>query len=367
MCGYTIRMKESFLLKLFPVPSILTPSSIGIDISDQSIKYVELIKKHDGFAIGVHGSFSIPPGVVLSGKIQDEKRLTTILSEFRERERASRVRVSLPEEQVYLFELRIPKADASTIASTIELSLEDHIPIKASEAVFDYELIKETPTHLDLQVAAIPSAIAESYVEVFHAAGLIPVSLELEAQAIARVVTPYSQTDTTLIIDFGETRTGISIAEAGLVRFTTTVEIGGYMITKGIEKGLNVSFEEAEKMKRTVGLSKKDKNQELFSILLQNIAVLRDEVNKHYLYWHSHKDENGEEHSKISTVLLVGGNANMPGLDAYLSASLHVPIAVANPWVNIFDLNKDIPSIESDRALAYATALGLALGGTLYD
>lgn len=360
-------MRDSLLLRMFPIPEVLTPTSIGLDISDQSIKYVELLKKNNKIVVGTHGSFAIPPGVVLSGKIQDEKRLVELLSLFREKENANQVRVSLPEEQVYLFELRIPKADSDTISNTIELALEDHIPIKASETVFDYALIKENATHLDLQVAAIPSMIAESYVDVFHRAGLIPVSLELEAQSIARVITPRDKKITTLVIDFGETRTGISIAEAGLVRFTTTLEIGGYMITKGIEKGLNVSFEEAEKKKRTIGLSKKDKNQELFSILLQNIAVLRDEVNKHYLYWHSHKDENGEEHSKIDSVLLVGGNANMPGLDAYLSATLHVPVTIANPWVNIFDLTKDIPSIESDKALAYATALGLALGSINYD
>jgi type IV pilus assembly protein PilM len=310
---------------------------------------------------------SIPPGAMLSGKIQDPIRLTDILREFQKKESIRRVRVSLPEEQVYLFELRVPRTSPETIPGTIELSLEEHIPIKAAETVFDYSLIRETETSFDLQVAALPALVAESYVSVFENAGLEPVSLELEAQAIARAVTQKGDPSTVLIIDFGETRTGISIVEAGLVRFTTTLEIGGYAITKTIEKTFNCSFAEAERMKRTIGLSRKPEHQELFSTLLQSIAVLRDEVNKHYIYWHTHKDELGGDHAKIQNLILVGGNANMPGLEDYLSASLKTKVAIANPWVNITDPNERIPRIESADALAYATALGLALGGNSYD
>jgi type IV pilus assembly protein PilM len=360
-------MALSFLKKFFPMPGILTPRAVGFDVSDQSIKFAELVETRHGLDVRRHGAISIPPGVILSGKIQDAVRLTDILHNFQRTERVSRVRVSLPEEQVYLFEIRVPRVSAKTIPGTIELSLEEHIPLKASEVVFDYSLIRETETSFDLQVAALPVAVAESYVSVFHNAGLEPISLELEAQAVARAVTTRGTAATVLVIDFGETRTGISIVESGLVRFTTTLEIGGYAITKTIEKMCNCSFAEAERMKRTIGLSRKPEHQELFSTLLQSIAVLRDEVNKHYIYWHTHKDELGGDHKKIERLLLVGGNANMPGLEDYLSASLKTKVEPANPWVNITNPNERIPSIESADALSYATALGLALGVDSHD
>jgi type IV pilus assembly protein PilM len=360
-------MADSVLTKFFPVPSLIMPRAVGLDVSDQSIKFAELAHTHTGLTVVRHGAISIPPGVILSGKIQDQIRLTDILHEFQKKERVHQVRVSLPEEQVYLFEIRVPKVSSNAIPGTIELSLEEHIPIKAAETVFDYSLIRESESHFDLQVAALPGAVAESYVSVLRNAGLEPVSLELEAQAVARAVTKRGSQEAVLVIDFGETRTGISIIESGLVRFTTTLEIGGYAITKTIEKMCNCSFTEAERMKRAIGLSRKPEHQELFSTLLQSIAVLRDEVNKHYIYWHTHKDELGGDHAKITKLVLVGGNANMPGLAEYLSASLKTRVEVANPWINIMDPRERIPSIENSDALAYATALGLALGGEHHD
>ncbi len=360
-------MSVSSLKTFFPIPSIITPRSVGFDVSDQSIKFVELAERSYGLDVIRHGAISIPQGVIISGKIQDTVRFTDILQTFQKKERVSRVRVSLPEEQVYLFEISIPKVEPKEIPGTIELSLEEHIPIKASEAVFDYSLIRETETNFDLQVAALPVGVAESYVSVFRDAGLDPISLELEAQAVARAVTQRGEKVTVLVIDFGETRTGISIVENGLVRFTTTLEIGGYAITKTIEKMCQCNFADAERMKRTIGLSRKPEHEELFSTLLQSIAVLRDEVNKHYLYWHTHKDELGGEHQKIASITLVGGNANMPGLQEYLAASLKTKVTIANPWINITDPHVRIPSIESTDALSYATALGLALGDESYD
>jgi type IV pilus assembly protein PilM len=353
---------HSLFTKLFPIPTFLTLSSVAIDISDQSIKFTELKRKKGELILGRYGMVILDPGIVVSGKIVDPARLTKALQDLKTKEKLECVRVALPEEQIYLFELKIPKVSPKEIRPTIELSLEEHVPLKLDEVIFDYIITHETESDYELQVSAIPAEYSKSYYSVFADAGLRPLSFELEAQAIARAVVNKKDPGTFMVVDFGETRTGLSIVSNGIVHFTITLEIGGVMIAKAIEKDFSISFKEAEALKRQVGLSRKDENKELFSVLIYSISILRDEINKNFIYWHTHKDDGGHERPKIQEIILCGGNANIFGLTDYLSASLHTKVTVANPWINVNSLSNYIPPININEALTYATALGLALG-----
>ena len=64
-----------------------------------------------------------------------------ILSALRKEEGVKSVRVSLPEEQVYLFALKLEKLGLKKVREGIELALEQHAPILAQDAIFDYELV----------------------------------------------------------------------------------------------------------------------------------------------------------------------------------------------------------------------------------
>src|SRR3989338_9753111 len=137
-------MKRNYFYRFFPTPKFLMASSFGLDISDQSLKFVELTIAKDGIRLGRYGERKIPPGIIESGKIRDPKRLTNeVLLPLRREEDIKFVRVSLPEEQVYLFHLRLPKEGLENLREGIELSLEEHIPIPAAEAIFDYEFLNQ--------------------------------------------------------------------------------------------------------------------------------------------------------------------------------------------------------------------------------
>ena len=68
-------MERTAHAKFFPTPSFLRFASVGIDVSDQSIKYAELKHMHGELRLGRYGSVVIPPGVIVSGRIQDSRKL----------------------------------------------------------------------------------------------------------------------------------------------------------------------------------------------------------------------------------------------------------------------------------------------------
>jgi type IV pilus assembly protein PilM len=226
----------------------------------------------------------------------------------------------------------------------------------------DYDLIRQTEKTYVLQVAAIPTEIADQYFAVFDELEITPISFELESQALARAVVPRGDSGTYMLVDYGNSRTGISFIQDGTVIYTTTVPLGGNDQTLKIQQAKNISYEEAEALKKTSGLIVIDGEKSVYDIILPSVSALRGEVYKHFIYWNTHKEEGSVEHKPVNKILLCGGTSNLPGLTDYLATSMQMSVEIANAWVNITNFSRYIPPINKDGSLAYATAIGLALG-----
>ncbi len=360
-------MKVSLVERIFPTPSFVRMSSVGFDISDRSMKFAELAPGKGGLVLARYGETPIPEGVLNSGRVEKPAEFKKFLLEFKKNHKFDRVRISLPEEQMYLYTLSMDAVPPKELRSALELSLEEHIPIKASDVVFDYAVLSEKNGSIVVEVTAVPENFVQSYLKPFEEAGLTVLSCELETHAIARSVIANGDLGTYMIVDFGQTRTGISIVSGGGVRFTSTLNIGGIAISTALAHTLSITFSEAEKIKSGEGLGARDGKSEAFPIILGSVAALRDEINKHYVYWHTHKDENGNPRPEISRLLLCGGNANLPGLTDYLKSTIGVAVGLANPWENINSLEHYLPELSRENSLSYTSALGLALGDFKYD
>lgn len=344
----------------FPISPYLAMNSFAINISDRSIKYGELTVTPNGLHLEKYGREKIPKGVIVFGKIEKEDELVNIFKKIKDKENINYIRVSLSEEQMYLFTLSIPKTQKGNLRDIILFQIEEYIPIKAVDSVFDYNIISEDNQNVLVEVIAIASYTVESYLSLFNKVGLIPLSFEIEAQAIARAVVSSEDTRPVMIVDFGDTRTGVSIFKNGHIFLTTTLLIGGTDLTNMIAKDFSLSFEEAEKMKHEYGIDQTSKAQNIFPSILNEISVLRDELNKQYSYWDTH--DNTKE-GKIDRIILCGGDANLAGLSDYLELSMKIKVENANVWVNIIDVKTSVPEIFFEESLSYATVVGLALGG----
>ena len=352
---------------IFTPPKFLSMSAVGIDISDRNVKYAELFPEKKGYKLGSYGNVPIPKGVVEGGKIVNAQKLIEILNTLRIEKKLSFVRSALQEEQIYFFRARYPDETKEILRETIELSLEDHVPIPAADAIFDFEIVGHFANNIDVAVTVATHSTVDSYLEVFRSAGLTLLSLELEASAIARAIIDTEDTNAHMIVDFGEASTGVTIVYGRQVYVTSTMNVGGQMLTETIAKRMKISVAEAEHLKREIGLQRNSNNEELFAILLTNISILRDEINKHLIYWHTHADEDGKTHPEITKIFLVGGDSNLPGLPEYLSATLRLEAVIGNVWTNVTLPSQGVPDLTKEASLSYGTAIGLALHNIKYE
>ena len=253
------------------------------------------------------------------------------------------------------------------------MQLEEYVPLEASEIIFDYDLLsigESEEQKYEVAVSVFPRTVAEQYQQSLVAAGFVVTALEIEAQAIARAVLPVSPKfpragrtaiETTLVVDFGKTRTSFFIVQSGVVVFSsTTAAIGGESLTTAIQKTLGVDYTEAERLKTERGLLSSRLDKTILFAMTPIVSVLRDEIYKFYNYWTTHSDKHHRP-EPVARIVLCGGQATLPGLVDYLAASLKLEVVLANVWINILDYQTELPAISFNQSQRYATSLGLAL------
>lgn len=357
---------NDLLERWFPMPPLLSPRSVGIDISDKSIKWLALSDAARGFTVHAYGSEPLPEGVVHNGLIANGPALAEHLKMLLHPLGGVRhAHAALPEEEAYVFSMSVPlDSSREQIMRLIEFEFEGRVPISPAEAVFDYDRIEDTPEGTEIGVAVFPRSVAEQYAEAFDQAGIRLLSLEIEAQSIARAVMPRNETQPiTLIADFGRARTGFALVKNGVPMFTTTVGVGGDAISTIVQDAVGGTETDLERFKNEEGLLAEKADAKLMEAMRSASSALADEIARHFHYWDTRRNERGERMTPVGHVMLVGGSSNLKGLADLIASRVQAPTSRGNVWCNICSFEDYIPPINRHDSLEYATAVGLALRG----
>src|SRR3989344_1189978 len=313
---------------LFPPPRFLSLPFSGLSISDSSIHCVQFGGRRNSLHLEKYKEEVLPPGVVVSGQINDKEALMEILSVLKKELDLGYVKVSLPEEKAYLFTAKIPRVTQKEIRSAIESKIEENVPVSPNELSFDYKIIDRSQSdYLLVSVSTLPISLIDLYVDIFEKVGLSLISLEIESQAIARSLLPKEGgLDTVLVVNFGVEKVGLYVVVDRVIHFTSTVSIKG-------------------------GSSKSSDS-------------LSQEIKKLYIYWHTLKQNAGKPKKKIKQIIVCGEGFD-DDIVSYLSTHNQTPTILGNVWTNTFDIDTNIPEIPFIDSLRYAASVGLALPSSI--
>lgn len=313
----------------FPAPHFLKVSTVGLALSDDAIRMVELKGSGGEFTLGRYGEIALEQGVIQSGYIHNIPALSRVLKELAHRKKLAYVRASLPEEKGYIFTLRVPRLSHAEMRSSIDFSLEEHVPVKAADVIFDFNIIPDTEESdgtVDVAVSVLPRKAVDAYVEALHSADIEPVAFEVESQAIARAIIERGDNGVFVIVNLSPKKAGLCIVLKGVVVFTSTVSLN----TESLQGEVVESF-------------------------------IAKEIQKILLFWETHKDVNVKKSQHVSGVRIVGSHPNWNAIVQHLSGELTIPVAVADVWANAFSLDTHIPDITKNSSRKFAAAIGLAL------
>lgn len=359
-------MRQNLLLKFFPVPKYLSRSATGFDISDRSIKFMEFKAGNDGLYPSFWGEREIPAGVVEGGELKDSAQLAVILQELKNKFNLNDIFISLPDDKAFTVNLVLPPMREEEIRGSIELQLEEHIPLPVAEVVFDYDLVPPVRegAKIEVGVFVLPRSMVEPYLSVFSQVGLNILAIETQSEALARALVSTEDLSTVAIVDIGRNHTATFLLKNGVVIAATAVPVGGEAITKSLEKNLKIDFAQAEKIKMEQGLSRATANQEAFFATIPVVSAIKDEIERRINFWLEYKEEGELTTTRLKTlnkIILCGGQSTLPGFAEYLEIHLRRPVVLGNPWLKVFRPGQAFSLLKFNEALRFSTAIGLAL------
>mgnify|MGYP001589564663 CR=1 FL=1 len=350
------------------------PPSIGLDISENSIKAVALKKGDKGlFDLVAFGKGYLPEGAFVDGEIKNEGAFLEVLNTLIASEKSNFPKtkylvVSLPEEKAFLRVVELPIAlKGKELESALKFEVESNLPLALDEIYYGHEIlnINTEAGHYDIMVQAVPKKISDSYADFFKKNGYVALALELESVAAERALFSRNEgRDSVLVLDIGSTQTRFMIVSEGILKFTSSNTVAGNQFSRTLSEHFPVNLKEAEFMKRMVGLDKnQEKGRELLQALRPSLEALKDQIQNYLTFFETHPSSHylSEGAKKISKIVLTGGGACLWGIADWLNQEVGLNVVLANPISRIHINPHSKVKLSLEESLPYTSAIGLAL------
>lgn len=348
----------------------------GLDVNDLSLKIAKLKKKRRGFKLESYNLIEIEPGIIEEGVIKNEEAFSKVIKMACKTVKGKRLNTkyvvaSLPEEKSFLQIIQMPVMKEEELKTAVFFEAENYIPLSINEVYLDFQIIppikEDHADHLNVLIVATPKKIVNSYVSCLKKAGLIPISIEVEAEAVARaLVKNETSASPIVLLDFGKTNTDFIVFYGRSVCFTCSIQVSSHQMTKAIAENLKIDLDRAEKIKIRYDLSEREKNnksKEIFNAISPVLNELTAQIKK---YLNFYQDHASHKHffpaGKIERFFLCGGGSNLKGLDGFLSNNLGLPVETGNFWLNFLSRRKHKDFFKN--ILTFTNAIGLALKKT---
>lgn len=325
-----------------------TKSVLGVDIGSSAIKIVQLKKKGGKAVLETYGAIALGPyantdiGQVTNLQIDDiVKALLDVMKESNVTTNFGVI--SIPSSSSLIFTISLPdKISEDKFETVIPIEARKYIPVPISEVTLDWFILpKESESSennvvdkgvtkvpledkTEILVVAIHNDILSRYQEILKKTKLDSDSFEMEIFSNIRA-SFFHELDPVLLIDFGASKTKLSIIEEGVVHVFHVINKGGADITKNISSSLGISFMEAEKIKRNVGLDK-GVNAEVADIVRLSIDFILADANSVVFNYQKKYNKN------ISKVILAGGGSLTKGFVEKATVNFHADVVFSNPF-----------------------------------
>lgn len=343
----------------------------GMDLSDLSIKVMQLerdgkIDKVKGFAC-----VEVPPGVFEDGKIINREKAVFFIKEVLKKTQPGKIRTnkvfcSLPESKVFLRLITVPELKEEEVSEAIKWEMEANIPLPIDQVYYDWQIFESTiKGKQEVLTVASEKKVIDDLMDVFKEAGLDVYGLEVESTASARSLIEKKEKEASvnsLIVDLGSQRTSFIMVVNGITCFTSSIPFSSDGINDSITKVLGIDVREAEKVKLTQGIEVADVSNPIFKAVQYLLENLAGEIEKTLDFY----GETFKEKQAIEKIILSGGGSNIKGLTTFLEKRLNKKVEMGNPWINI-KIDKNGPIIDSVNSIRYSTVIGLALSGLYYN
>ena len=350
-------------------------NAVGIDIGSSDIKIVEIKKKGGRAILETYGAIALGPYDNLDAGAVTNLSVEKVAEALKEVLKQSGVTATsagfaIPVQSSLIFTVELPaNIKDGEMANIVSTEARKYIPVPITEVSLDYfTLPQKEPSFLEMNNSNLPPAPNEKtnvlvvatqndavakHRSVVSQANLNASFFEIEIFSSIRANFEH-ELSPVLLIDFGASRTKLSIVEFGMVKSYHTVERGGADITESISKSLSIPFSEAEKMKKEFGLFGNPTEKSLSDIIKIHTDYIFSETNNVLLGYEKKYNQT------ISKVIFSGGGALLKGLKEVAANNFRAEIELGHPFSKV-GAPEFLEKVLETMGPEFAVAIGLAL------
>ena len=347
----------------------------AIDFGSRSIKVAKVHKISDGYELDNYGLALSPEGAIANGEIFNPIAVADALAELIKEcgIRDNKAIIAITGQKVIIREIIFPLMEDKELMSGVMWEAPKYVPYDLDESIIDVEKVEEFVEKdgnkmMRVLLVAAPKSTIQPYMDVLKKARIIPKIVDVVSSANIRAFESqlYDKKEEEkedsiidIILSIGASNTILTLVEKNHLKFTRDILVGGNDITKALAKSLNISFDEAEKLKRetkiVLGTDVVEENKnESEKIIVKILNQVTKEVRKSLSYYKTQSQK-----VNYNKMILSGGCANIDNIKDLLSEQFEIPVIIGNPFE---DLKIDQRVFDIKRMNKLKDTLGTVIG-----
>jgi type IV pilus assembly protein PilM len=339
---------------------------VGVDIGSSAVKAVELKAGGKGgseYQLVNIGLEPLPPEAIVDGAIMDSGSVIDAIQRLfsASKIKTSDVATSVSGNAVIVKKISLPQMSNEELAESIHWEAEQYIPFDIQDVSIDYEVIEGGGSggNMDVLLVAVKKDKISDYTSAITQAGKTPSMVDVDVFALQNCYEINYGSDPGRVIallNVGASIMNINIIKGGTSIFNRDIAVGGNQYTDAIQKDLNLSFEQAESLKkggRVEGAAVENLHP-ILQAVSENIAL---EIQKTFDFFKATSSED-----RIDRIFLSGGTSKVHGLRDLLAERFDAGVEIMNPFNNVTYNPRDFdPDFINEIGPQAAIAVGLAV------
>jgi type IV pilus assembly protein PilM len=350
----------------------------GLDIGSSSVKLARFIEKRDGLHLVRVDLREIR---YTADQPADEEKIVRALEDlFRGIDIGkTRIIAAINCPQTAVKKINTPYIPKAELNEGIRLEAKNYFPFSVEESLLDFEILRDFTEKgarkYEVLVAVCPVETVDKYLSLLIRAGIKPASFVSSAYALQKLAQAVGRKGkegkTVCFVDIGRFNTELIILKGESLMFSRRIPVAGSDFTRAMtgalvsDRGrLQLSWEEAEKIKREVGIPAGSESgiidgkvspAQILSLLRASLEQLSGEIERCFDYY------GGEAGgSKVDSLVLFGGGSCLRGLAKFLSEALGLEVTLGDS-LSGFKAERDAAGQISGISRRLDLALGAAL------
>jgi type IV pilus assembly protein PilM len=301
----------------------------AIDLGNNSLKALRLVAVGD--VVQVIGFDHIPHGKIISGAgvspAEKDELIAISLRQFVQRNDVGLdpIIISVPSQNSFSRFVTLPPVEAKRIPEIVKFEAAQQIPFDMSQVQWDWQLMSD-PNSPEKKVGlfAIKNEVVDAAMEYFEREDLQVSYVQMASMALYNYLLfdrpdlVNSDKRASVVVNIGADSTDLVVCTASGV-WQRCIMMGGNAFTNAIAETFKLSFEKAEKLKRTAPVSKYAR--QIFQAMRPVFTDWTGELQRSLGFYTSSNPD-----VKITRIVAMGGGTKLRGLVKYAQQTLQIPV-----------------------------------------